>query len=364
MPSLCLRRDRGESMMKAKSEQAKQEEPKSRRAERRAAKRRAARRGESARAARRTDAERWIRLLVVGAVVAVILVAVGFIGFGWYQTQVKPLDKVVLRVEDTKFNLAHLERRMKLERRENSYFAGSGEELLGLPDSVYADLQLEAKLLEGADELNITVTEEEVFQRVRERGNLADDVAQSLFAEEFRQQVQDSGLKENEYRQMLRAELLKEKVRAYFVYLAPKTEEQVRARWILLGDQDLADETLQRLEAGEDFATVAQEVSLDSSTAEEGGELDWQPRGGFPDELEKFLFEGEPGQRSDVISARGLFYIAELLERQDDLTLGEQQRQQVANRQMNEWLGGLDGTLDIERDLTSEDALRALEDIL
>lgn len=318
------------------------------------------------RGARESDAERWNRILIIGGVVAVVLVAIGFIGFGWYQTQISPLGKTVLRVGETKFNLAHLERRMRLMREENPFFAQPGQSALLLPDSVLAQLEREAKLLEGASELNLTVSEEEVAQRVRERGNLAEEVEASLFAAEFRRQVESSRLKENEYRQMLRAQLLEEKVRAYFAFLAPKAEPQVRARWLVRDERDQAEVTLQRLEAGEDFDTVAQDVSPEATGAGQGGELDWAPRGGsafLPDDVEDFLFEAEPGERSGIISVGNFYYIAELLEQDDDRALDEQQREQVANRQMSDWIQGLDNTLDIERDFTDEDLGKALGDV-
>src|SRR3990172_8549929 len=126
------------------------------------------------RGAHRVDAERWNRLLILGGVVAVILVALGIIGFGWYQTHIRPLGKTVLRVADTKISLAHLERRMRLERQEQP-FAFQGESLLQLPDLVLSQLEVEATLLEGAEQLDITVTEEEVDAKIREEGNLAED---------------------------------------------------------------------------------------------------------------------------------------------------------------------------------------------
>jgi parvulin-like peptidyl-prolyl isomerase len=351
-------------MTKPKAERAKEEEAKSLRAERRAAERRAVRRPERTRTARRTDAEGWNRRLIIGGVVAVIVLAVGVIGFGWYQTQIKPLDKTVLRVGDTKFSLAHLERRMKLEREDNPLFAQGGQQLLQLPDIALQQLEREARLLEGADELNVTVSEEEVIEEIRQRGNLADAVVEDLFAQEFRRQVEESGLRENEYRQMLRAQLLDEKVRNYFVYLAPEKEPQVRANWMVADDEDRAEEALQRLEAGEDFALVAQELSLGTGSPGQGV-LDWAPRGiafFLPDDLKDFLFEAEPGERSEIVPSGNLFYIVELLEREDDRPLDGQQREQVGNRDMGEWLVGLD--VEIERDLTEEDALRALEDVL
>lgn len=317
------------------------------------------------RGAHRVDAERWNRLLILGGVVAVILVALGIIGFGWYQTRIRPLGKTVLRVEDTRISLAHLERRMRLERAERP-FALQGQNLLQLPDLVLSQLEVEATLLEGAEELEITVTEEEVDAKIREEGNLAEDVAPNLFAYEFRQQVEESGLEQGEYRQMLRARALAEKVLNYFVFLAPSEEPQVRIRWIVADSEERALQAFWRLASGEDFAELAREFSVESSTAEQGGVVEWSPRGTFPVAgLEDFLFEeAEPGQRSEIIASGQFFYIVELLEREESRPLDDDQKRVIGSREMNKWVDEMRTKLEVEWNLTEEDSFRALNDIL
>lgn len=314
-----------------------------------------------------TDAERWNRLFIIGGVVAVLLVAAGIIGYGWYQTQVKPLGKVVLRVGDAKFTLAHLERRMRLLQKESAFFQGQG--VLQLPDFTLDQLEREGKLLEGAGQLNIAVTDEEVAAEVRLRAGLAQDVEPEIYAAEFSLQVEESGLQEDEYRQMLRAELLAQKVGAYFRFLAPAAEPQVRGRYIVLDDEAEAQQALQRLQAGEDLSSLVTEVATTTTITEPLGDIDWTPRGGLtlaPEEVEDFLFNQatQPDQLSDVISARGLFYITQLLERDDQRALGDEQKERVARRELEEWLGGLSGTLQIRENFTEEDAARALDDVL
>jgi len=183
-----------------------------------------------------------------------------------------------------------------------------------------------------------------------------------VFADEVRQQVSSSGLKQNEYDLMIRAFLAEEKTRDFFIFLGPTEETQVRGRWIIVNDEGIATEAVTRLDAGEDFLTVAQEVTLNVANIE----LDWFPQGGeatvFGD-VEDFFFTGEPGERSDLISIGNFFYIVELLERDDARELDEQQRATVANRDLREWLDGLRTSLDIERNLTRDDGIKALNDI-
>ena len=317
---------------------------------------------------RRADPERGTRFLIVGGVAAALLIVAGLIGFGWYQTQIAPRAKTVLRVGETKYNLAHVERRMSLMLAENSFFLQSPEILESLPAIVLDRLEQEGKLLEAAGELgDITISAEELDAKIREGGGLAADVPPADFVAQLDRQIKESGLKEDEFLQMLRAELLEEKVRTYFTEIAPEREPQVRARWIVLEDQEQADDALERLDADEDFAAVAGDLSTDTVTAEEGGELDWRTRAGspfMPEEVEDFLFAAEAGQRSGIISTSFGLYIVEALEHDDDRELDEGQRPLVGSRLMTDWFADLDEILNIKRDLTQDDAIRALNNIL
>jgi hypothetical protein len=308
------------------------------------------------------DAERWSRLLIVGGVIAVIVIAIGVIVYGWYQTQIKPLGKTILTVGDTEFSLGHLERRMRQNLEGNSTFFRQNP--LSLSRVTLDELEREGRFLEGAQLLNIFVTDEEVAAEIRTRGGLSEDVEADVYAAEFRQQVEDSGLHEGEFVQQVRAGLLQQKVRDYFTFLAPATEPQIRARYIILDDEEKANEALQRLQAGADFNTVALELGS-GATGEPVGDIDWSPRGAsqlLPDEAERFLFEeAQPNQISEVFEFSGTFYIAQLLERDEQRPLDDTGRQIVAGREMQDWLDGL--TIRVERSFSDEDENKALTDV-
>jgi len=179
--------------------------------------------------------------------------------------------------------------------------------------------------------------------------------------------VHESGLKESEYRQKLKAELLQEKVNNYFIFLAPKVEPQVRGRWIISDDQQKTEDALERLKAGEDWGTVSADVSLAGGGGPGGGELDWTPRGGsvfLPRDAQDFLFEAEKGELSGIIETGSLFYIVQLLDRDDERPITDEQKPIVGGREVFEWLDSLNTKLDIKRDFTDDDTARALDEII
>jgi parvulin-like peptidyl-prolyl isomerase len=337
------------------------DQPQGKRAERRAAKRRSAE-AEAAREQRQDESEQTNRRLIVGSVIAVLIVAIGFIAFGWYQTQIRPLGKTVLRVEETKYSLAHLERRMELELDTGFTFSRTSGTIINLPDFMIDQLEGEAALIEGLSELQLELTDEDVAAEIRRRGGLADDVEPAVFADEVRRQVDNSGLKQNEYDLMIRGFLAEEQARNVFVLANPSEELQVRGQWIIVDDEDIADETVLRLEAGEDFLVVAEEVTVNPSNVE----LDWFTRGEVPTvfgEVEDFFFDEESTGRSEIIAIGDFLYIVEVLERDEARDLDDDQRDIVADRELRAWIDGLRDTLDIERNLSQDDAVRAVNDL-
>ena len=341
-------------------------EPRSRRAERRAAERRRTQ-ADAKQKPDHPDSEVTNRRLIVGGVIAVVIVAIGFIAFGWYQTEIKPFTKTVLRVEDTKYNLSHLQRRMQLELDTGFNFSLGTSSILNLPDFMISQLEGEASLLEGIGDLNIEVTDEDVAAEIRRRGGLADDVEPNVFADEVREQVDRSGLKQNEYDLMLRGFLAEQRAHGYFVFLGSTEEPQVRGRMIILRDDDPdaegdANAVLARLEAGEDFMIVALEVSLVPSSIE----IDWFVRDGEPtvfEDVQDYFFDAEVGEGSDVIAQRDFFYIIEVLEQDEARALDDAQREDVADRELAKWINDLRDSLNIERNLSQDDGIRALNEL-
>jgi parvulin-like peptidyl-prolyl isomerase len=71
-----------------------------------------------------------------------------------------------------------------------------------------------------------------------------------------------------------------------------------------------AKEILKQLAAGADFATIAGNVSEDSSR-DRGGDIGLQPRGNLAPAFEQALFALKPGERSGIVETEMGFHIIE-----------------------------------------------------
>ena len=78
------------------------------------------------------------------------------------------------------------------------------------------------------------------------------------------------------------------------------------------------EEIKQKLDAGNDFAKIAEEFSEDPGSASRGGDLGFVSRGDFVQEFEEAAFAMDEGEISDVVRSQFGFHIIQLMERQGE----------------------------------------------
>ncbi len=108
--------------------------------------------------------------------------------------------------------------------------------------------------------------------------------------------------------------------------------QQVHIRHILLSDEAQAREVVDKLKAGGDFAELAAQYSEDTETKDNGGDLGWFVDGSMISEIWDVVVTLQDGQFSDVVSARGYYFVIQVVERgmQDVEAAVLRQRQQEA----------------------------------
>ena len=120
-------------------------------------------------------------------------------------------------------------------------------------------------------------------------------------------------LTENDLREYWKTQLLRQKVFDAVTGDVSSEEEQVWARHILVASEEEANNVLARLKAGEDWSTLAAEVSIDTGTKTLGGDLDWFPRGVMVEPFEEAAFAMKVGETSSAVKTSMGYHIIQVL---------------------------------------------------
>lgn len=171
---------------------------------------------------------------------------------------------------------------------------------------------IEQTLLEqNATALGVTVTEADIDAEVAMLRSIAVSDAQW---EQFLQQNQFET--EADLREAQSEVLLTRKVQDALIAQYLGNVEQVNARHIVVTTLDEATTVLNRLQAGEGFAELAAEFSIDSTTRETGGNLGWFARNElFYSNLEEVAFILNIGDIGGPIETPIGYHIIQTLEK-------------------------------------------------
>jgi peptidyl-prolyl cis-trans isomerase C len=94
--------------------------------------------------------------------------------------------------------------------------------------------------------------------------------------------------------------------------------KKVQARHILLGKQELAEELKKRIDAGEDFSTLAEEYS-ECPSKKRGGDLGWFGKGAMVRPFEVAAFSAAEGAVVGPVKTEFGWHLIYVYEIQDDI---------------------------------------------
>ncbi len=281
---------------------------------------------------------RWTGLIIVSAVFALILV---IIGVSYYLSDDAKYRRLTLiTVDDTSITMDYFLKR--------TWLSGA------TPVSMLQALANEQLIKLGAPQYVGEVTAEDIDQELRRiaQGENA-TISEKEFKEWYRQLLNESGLSDSEYKEMVAASLLATRLQQYLAERMPTVAEQVHLHSILVETSKEAEKLRARWEAGEDFADLAREVSLDGESKEKGGDLGWFPRGVLDSNLEEAAFSLSTGNVSQPIpiwsdttdpdtgepsSAIVGYYLLMVSEKADARELDENSLQALRSRVLEGWL--------------------------
>ncbi|HNR01250.1 MAG TPA: peptidylprolyl isomerase [Anaerolineaceae bacterium] len=118
---------------------------------------------------------------------------------------------------------------------------------------------------------------------------------------------------EADFREYVRNLLLNQKVFEEVTKDISRDQEMIWARHILVTTEEEANAIIERLEKGEDFGTIAAELSIDTSTGANGGDLSWFSKGQMVEPFENAAYALEIGEVSEPVQSDYGFHIIQLL---------------------------------------------------
>ncbi len=173
--------------------------------------------------------------------------------------------------------------------------------------------------LSEADRLGINISPAELELAIHETSS-------EYPAGTFENALRERGTNLKDWSEELRRNLLMEKIIAEAVYSRVSVSadeisayfeqnkaefdrpDQVRARQIVVANEDEGQKVLGLLRQGEPFADVAKQFSM-SPDAEQGGDLGFFARGEMPAEFDAVVFKLTPGLLSDLVKSEYGYHV-------------------------------------------------------
>jgi parvulin-like peptidyl-prolyl isomerase len=134
-------------------------------------------------------------------------------------------------------------------------------------------------------------------------------------------------------------------------------EDQAHLQAILVGSLQEAEDVIQRLNDGEEFGEIAQEVSQDEESRDSGGDLGLVTKGDRTTAFDEAVFNSDsevgeilPPIRDEQTTTNGGYWLVDVVDKAEDRPLEESDQELLANTDHSDWLSQLyeDAAADID----------------
>ncbi len=171
-----------------------------------------------------------------------------------------------------------------------------------------------------------------------------------------------TSMEPDKLRNLIVVDLYAQKTRENLASKVPARSDQVHLMSILLENREKAQDIRERLNAGEEFASLARQFSLDPASRDKGGDLGWMPRELVDKGIVDVAFRTEPGGVSEPLGQEGTpgFYLLKVAERKNDAEITPEMKERMASQAFADWVSGLRKEAAVEVYLSEKDKLKAL----
>jgi foldase protein PrsA len=308
----------------------------------------------------------WTRFIALLAALALAVAAAGCGGDGDDEgSDIEVPANAIAVVGDREISKAEYDRLLAsaektYEAREQEFPAAGTPEFAQLRNAIVRSLVEQAQFEIAAEELNVSVTDQDVDKRL-------DELKEQFFQgdeQKYEDELEAQGLTEEQVKTDLRTRLLSEKVFEKVTSQVKVSDEDVQAyyeenqaqfetpasrevRHILVKTKARADQLHSQLEGGANFAKLARQFSTDTASKKDGGKFTAQ-QGATVAPFDKVAFDLDTGELSDPVKTQFGWHIIEAVgdveeaATQDISEVEEQIRdtllEEKKNTRINEWI--------------------------
>ena len=307
------------------------------------------------------DSEQSARLLLFGITAAVLIAVAAFLVIGYYVSVIQPRGRTVLQVDDTKVSYSAMKRRVAHEYYTSPTYQNP-QSVYVVPSVAYTNLVDELLLINRAETaLGLTVDAAALDAEERLEIGVGADADEATYSDRYRSALSASHLKDSEFKRKIRAAVIEEKAKEKLNADTPAAVPQAKVEVIVTSELEKAQEALDRVRAGDEWGTVATELSLESDAATTGGLKDYDFETGIPAPYRSFAFSAPIGDISEPLqdpSGQGAYYVVRVVDRSDQ-PLTEQQKPDYQSGRYTEWLDEIRSQAVIVDKWTTDDEAQA-----
>jgi len=212
-----------------------------------------------------------MRHIIIIAVAIFLAGILAYVGYGYYNSEIKPFHEVVIEVNDTSFNMDYYVKTFDARTKniEPSY-------VYYWTDTIARYIEDAELMRQEAKALDIVASREEIDKAIEEKEYPNDKI----------------------YRDIVETEILYQKLSGYFASQLPDTMEQAHVQVMLVESQEMADAVRAKIESSGNFTALVDEFSCNPQI---DGDLGWLPRELMPRaSIGEVAFSLEPGETSKI----------------------------------------------------------------
>jgi len=190
-------------------------------------------------------------IYIAGGAFLVLLIA--FIGYGYWNVQVKPFHQPAVKINGTVYDMDYYIKYLDLYSigKDATGTATIANDLINI-------IQGSAAVRRAAPEIGITVSNDEVDSTLKSKALPDEQVYRDI---------------------VISTVMINKLLQEYFDKQVPASAEQVDTQALLVDSADLANELRTRLIAGDNFTSIASSYSVEPITKNYGGNLGWLAKG-------------------------------------------------------------------------------------